>query len=374
MRVLIVDDSAFMRKMIRQIIESRKEFEVVGIARDGVEAVEQAKSLKPDLITLDIEMPNKNGLDALREIRLTCRQHPPAVLMCSSLTEQGSAETFKAMRIGAADVIAKDPQKVGAGDETFRRELIDKLLAIGGHRTRLRSLERTGPVATPPNPTPAHTTTDPKDLDLGGAFDVIVVGSSTGGPPVLEEIFMSLPAALPVPIIVAQHMPALFTASLSTRLNQNCACEVVMMTHGMDVRNAIMIAQGGKHLRLTRIRTGVVIGRAIDDVPGAIYRPSVDVLFQSAADLYGGRVLAIQLTGMGEDGAKGAGAIKRAGGSVICQNEQSCVVYGMPKSVVDAGHADALLDVKQIGSVLRDTIARITQSGGKNARNARRSA
>lgn len=373
MRVLIVDDSAFMRKVIKQIIESRKEFEVVGIARDGVEAVEQAKKLQPDLITLDIEMPNKNGLDALREIRLTCRQHPPAVLMCSSLTEQGSAETFKALRIGAADVIAKDPQKVGAGDEHFRRELIEKLLAIGGHRTRLRSLgveQCNASVHT----TPAHTKTDLDNLDLGASFDAIVVGSSTGGPPVLEELFMALPATLPVPIIVAQHMPALFTASLANRLNLNCACDVTMMTHGMQTRNAIMIAQGGKHLRLTRIRAGAVIGRAIDDIPGAIYRPSVDVLFQSAADVFGGRVLAFQLTGMGEDGAKGAGAIKKAGGAVVCQSEHSCVVYGMPRAVVDAGHADALLDIKQMTSLLRATIDRITRSGGESNRDARLSA
>jgi len=372
-RVLIVDDSAFMRKMIKQIIEARKEFEVVGIARDGVEAVEQAKKLKPDLITLDIEMPNKNGLDALREIKLTCREHPPAVLMCSSLTEQGSAETFKAMRIGAADVIAKDPKKVGAGDEDFKRELVEKLLAIGGHRSHLKKLE-TQPSAAAANKAPAHTATDPKDLDLGTAFDVVVIGSSTGGPPVLEEIFMALPATLPVPILVAQHMPALFTASLSTRLNQNCACDVVMMTHGMEARKSVMLAQGGKHLKLTKIRTGHVIGRAVDEVPGAIYKPSVDVLFQSAAEIYGGRVLAIQLTGMGEDGAKGAGAIKRAGGTIICQNERSCVVYGMPKAVVDAGHADALLDIKQIARTLSDTLRRITSSGDEHGRSERLSA
>lgn len=346
MRVLVVDDSAFMRKIISEMVASDSAFEVVGTARDGNDAVEKAIELKPDLITLDIEMPNKDGLTALREINAKCRAFKPAVLMCSSLTVAGSQEALKAMRIGACDVIGKDPSTVGKKDTGFKKELLEKLHAIGGHRKYIHANPSTKGSGDQAN---AHIGTE---IDFS-RIDAVVVGSSTGGPPILEEIFSKLSGNLSVPIIVAQHMPEQFTKSLATRLDQHCACDAALATHGAIVSTpGIHIAQGGSHIKLTRIAGKKIVTRLVDSVPGAIYRPSVDLLFEIAADLFGKNLLAIQLTGMGSDGAKGAAAIKKAGGQIIAQSASSCVVYGMPKAVIDANLADQILDPKEIRDLL----------------------
>lgn len=365
MRVLIVDDSAFMRKIIKEMIQSDGSLEVVGTARDGLEGVEKALELKPDLITLDIEMPRMNGIDALKQIKYKCTEHPPAVLMCSSLTTDGSMETLKAMRLGAADFIGKDPQVIGTNDAEFRAQLISKLQAIGGHRRRMNSkrsklASSSGP-AVNTNDTSnkaagkaaSNICTSIEDWVLPSAIDVIVVGSSTGGPPVLENIFAGLPKSLPVPIIVAQHMPELFTKSLSNRLDQQCPCGSVLAEHGTCLTSpSIYIAQGGKHIKPTRVTGKKIITRMIDEVEGAVYKPSVDLLFSSAAELFGSRVLAIQLTGMGEDGAIGAQKISKAGGHVIAQEESTCVVYGMPRAVVENGSANSILSPTDINKAL----------------------
>ena len=361
MRVLVVDDSAFMRKIISEMVASDSDFEVIGTARDGNDAVEKAISLKPDLITLDIEMPNKDGLTALREINAKCRAFKPCVLMCSSLTVAGSQEALKAMRIGASDVIGKDPSTVGKKDAGFKKELLSKLHAIGGHREYIKS-----------NPTPVTTAkagktkaVDGNEIDFS-RIKAVVVGSSTGGPPVLEEIFSKLSNSLSIPIIVAQHMPEQFTKSLAERLNQHCACSADLASHGAILSSpGIHIAQGGSHIKPTRIAGGKIVARLVDSVPGAIYRPSVDLLFETASEIFGESLLAIQLTGMGADGAKGAEAIKKAGGQIIAQSAASCVVYGMPKAVIDQGHADQILNPKEI----RDLISKLnsTINSEKNA-------
>ncbi len=358
MRVLIVDDSAFMRKIISEMISSDPGFEVVGIARDGQDGIEKALELKPDLITLDIEMPIKDGLTALREIKVRCHDFKPSVLMCSSLTVNGSHEAFKAMRIGAADVIGKDPATVGKMDAGFKEELLGKLHAIGGHRqamqsqhgtvtrklkstqvTRLRSTSGTGA---------SGNDAAEKEIDFS-RVKAVVVGSSTGGPPVLEEIFSKLESNLRVPIIVAQHMPELFTKSLAARLDQYCSCNTTLATKGTLLSQpGIYIAQGGSHIKPTRVAGGKMITRITDTIPGAIYRPSVDLLFSCAAELFGNGVLAIQLTGMGSDGVLGAQKIHKSGGQIIAQSADSCVVYGMPKAVVDGGFADRIMAPQEI--------------------------
>ena len=360
MRVLIVDDSAFMRKMITAMISSDPAFEIVGTARNGDEGVTKAIELKPDLITLDIEMPIKDGLTALREIKARCHSFQPAVLMCSSLTVAGSNEAFKALRIGAADVIGKDPTVVGQNDQGFKAELLEKLHAIGGHRSTLR---KQSPTSTRPTTTknadlhPNETLLD-KELDLS-RVKAIAVGSSTGGPPVLEEIFSKLSASLNIPIIVAQHMPELFTKSLATRLNQYCACSASLATHGtLIAKPGIYIAQGGSHIKLTKIAGGKIVSRLLDTLEGAIYRPSVDLLFESAAEIFGDSLLAIQLTGMGSDGAKGAQVVKKLGGQIITQSSTSCVVYGMPKAVVDLNLSDCVMNPADI----RDMLAQLNSA------------
>lgn len=348
MRVLVVDDSAFMRKIISEMVSSDPAFEIVGTARDGNDAVEKALDLKPDLITLDIEMPNKDGLSALREINAKCRAFKPAVLMCSSLTVAGSQEALKAMRIGASDVIGKDPSTVGKKDACFKTELLQKLHAIGGHRQFIQSNPGLD-AKDAANHAPTHVGAE---IDFS-RIKAVVVGSSTGGPPVLEEIFSKLSNTLRVPIIVAQHMPEQFTKSLAQRLDQHCSCSAELASHGAVLsNNGIHIAQGGSHIKPTRIAGGKLVARLLDSIPGAIYRPSVDLLFETAAQIFGKNLLAIQLTGMGADGAKGAMAIKKSGGQIIAQSATSCVVYGMPKAVIDQNLADQVLDPKEIRDLL----------------------
>jgi two-component system, chemotaxis family, protein-glutamate methylesterase/glutaminase len=356
-RVLVIDDSAFMRKIISQMIEETPGMEVIGQARNGREGVEMAVQLKPDLITLDIEMPILDGLGALREIRIKCRAENPAVLMCSSLTTEGSTEAFKALRLGAADVIAKDPATVGKKDADFRDELISKLRAIGGGRR-----------AAPPSP--AATTAGsgatvraakapPKDLPkLPSTLDLrtvraVVIGSSTGGPPILEDILGPLPSGLRVPIFVAQHMPPVFTKTLAARLNQHAACGAQLVTERTTIAdNTIYVAEGGWHLHLSRMGQAQPRAEMKHQPEAAVFRPSVDTLFSSAARVYGDGLLAIQLTGMGEDGALGAAEVRSAGGKVIAQHPSTCVVYGMPKAVVESGQADAIMTPAQIAQTL----------------------
>lgn len=351
MRVLVVDDSAFMRKIISEMIASDPDFEIIGTARDGNDGVQKAIELKPDIITLDIEMPNKDGLTALREIKVKCHSFKPVVLMCSSLTTAGSDEALKALRIGAADVIGKDPSTVGQKDAGFKEELLAKLHAIGEHRAMIQSSPAKGSASSKSiTAAPANHKND--DIDFSHV-KAVVVGSSTGGPPVLEEIFSQLTSSLRVPIIVAQHMPELFTKSLAARLDQHCECGADLATKGSIVSTpGIHIAQGGSHIKLTKVAGNKIITRLIDSVPGAIYRPSVDMLFTVASEIFGKDLLAIQLTGMGNDGAKGAEAVHKTGGQIIAQSATTCVVYGMPKAVIDLNIADSILDPKEIRDLL----------------------
>lgn len=357
MRVLIVDDSAFMRKIISQMIDSTPGLEVVGVARNGREGVEMTQKLLPDLVTLDIEMPELDGLGALRQIRMKCRAQAPGILMCSSLTTEGSNEALKALRLGAADVIAKDPSSVGKQDQSFKDELIGKLKVIGSERQRTRRgagpAEAGAPEGHPPArpPTPIRAAGF-EELRLGD-IDAVVVGSSTGGPPVLEDIFVQLPADLRVPVFVAQHMPAVFTRSLAGRLGQHCACPVSLVSQETEITApGVYIAEGGRHMHLEN-RRGRTTATMSAEPAKAVFRPSVSVLFETAARAFGGRVLALQLTGMGDDGLAGARILRAAGGRLIAQHESTCVVYGMPRAVVEAGEADAVMTPAQIGGLLR---------------------
>ncbi len=351
MRVLVVDDSAFMRKIISRMIDEAPGLTVVGTARNGREGVEMAQSLLPDLITLDIEMPELDGLGALRQIRLKCRAHAPGVLMCSSLTTEGSAEALRALRLGAADVIAKDPATVGGRNQSFRDELIGKLKAVGAERRRAQS--RAGaPAATARQASPIRPASY-EDLRLA-QVDAVVIGSSTGGPPVLEDLLSALPKGLRVPVFVAQHMPALFTRSLATRLGQHCACPVRLVSEQTAITEpGVYIAEGGRHMHLAGSRQGEVVARIGDEPARAVFRPSVNVLFETASAVYADRVLAVQLTGMGDDGVRGAAVLKGRGGRVIAQHESTCVVYGMPRAVVEAGLADAVMTPQQIAGLFR---------------------
>ena len=332
-RVLIVDDSGFVRRMLARVLDAEPDLEVIGQGADGAEAVALAKSLRPDVITLDVEMPGTDGLSALKRLRAEhAGPHRPAVLMCSTLTSSGSRIAVEALRLGAAEVIAKDTARENAG--AFARELLAKVRAIAGSR---RDSGAAAPArhAAPP---PGRLARLPRDLSM------LVIGASTGGPPVLERLVRALPETPPFAVAVAQHMPAMFTRSLAERLDELCAVPVGMADPGAPVRpGQVYICEGGRN---TVIEGRASAARFADaaHAGGSFCHPSVDALLTSAASVYGPRAAAVIVTGMGDDGLRGARELHRAGGSVIAQNEASSVVYGMPRAVVEAGLAHAAMD------------------------------
>lgn len=357
MRVLVVDDSGFMRKAITQMIASDATLQVVDTASNGKEAVQKAIALRPDVITLDIEMPVMDGMAALKAIRESCKDFEPAVLMCSSLTQAGSEAALAALSAGASDVIAKDASHFSVHINEIRDELIEKIKAIGGTRAR-RALRRGAPGApkAPINhpagkPTSSPTSPWPSALRMlrGSELDVIAIGSSTGGPPVLEKILSSLPAAHMPPIVVAQHMPVLFTRSMAQRLGQASRLKVHHAEDGMELHSGhVAIAQGGQQLRVVRASAGMVRLEVADSPTNLLYKPSVNELFGSLAHVCRSRCLGVVLTGMGDDGMLGAKAIRASGGHIVNQDADSCVVYGMPRAAAESGASEAALSPDEV--------------------------
>jgi len=325
-----------MRSAIGRALEDEVAFDVVGKARNGVEAIDLAKKLRPDVITMDIEMPEMDGLTALRRIM---REAPTQVLMCSTLTTEGSRQSLQALRLGAADVIPKNPGDTAETKRHFLEDLVRRVRGLGEHN----------PHAPEHKNQPVAKANDPPVAFVGDRFDLVCIGSSTGGPPILETILGGLPASLTTPIVVAQHMPKLFTESMSHRLDDICPMAVVHAEDGMVVEPGhVYIAPGGLH---THVKRASLARRklTINDQPAeAVYTPSVDALFGSAAASCGRRVLSVILTGIGEDGVKGAARLHQAGAPILAQNKATCVVYGMPRAVAEAGFATAVLDPKDI--------------------------
>lgn len=340
-RVLIVDDSAFMRTALARLLRTSDRIDVIETARNGQEGLDKAKALKPDVVTLDIEMPVLDGLTALRRIRSECSP-PPAVLMCSSLTREGSHEALKALRLGAADIIAKDGSNFSMHMDAMRDDLVEKVLAIAAGAARKTTVSAAAGVVSS------------KPVKFRpGEFDLICIGSSTGGPPVLETLIAALPTSLACPVLIAQHMPVMFTKSLAERLGEDTKLKVRHGEHGMAVEaRTIYMAPGGLHTRIMR-KAGKLVLDISDEPKSAVYRPSVNELFRSASEVGASRVLAIVCTGMGDDGAVGAKALKATGRAfIIAQDLPSCVVYGMPKAVAQAGLADASLPPDEIARAL----------------------
>lgn len=344
-RVLVVDDSAFMRRAISLMLDKHQGISVVGTACNGVKAIEEAKRLQPDVVTLDIEMPEMDGLTALRHIKRAC---PAAVLMVSSLTTEGSHATLTALNNGASDFLAKDLSQVSLDIVKIEDELVAKVNALGRNHHERRAMVRFSTPAESRPPVcriPALSSRE---------FGVLMIGSSTGGPPVLEQIISNLPADFPLPVVVAQHMPVLFTRALAERLDKMSKLTVEHAEHGACLhRGHVYIAQGGQHLR---VRKGGLCSHTLE-VSGtpadALYKPSVNELLASGAEAYGGRVLGIILTGMGDDGLLGATKLRERGGKIIAQNHESCAVYGMPKAVTQAGLVLASLAPEQIVKALQ---------------------
>jgi two-component system, chemotaxis family, protein-glutamate methylesterase/glutaminase len=363
MRVLVVDDSAFMRKAITLLLTSDKTIDVIDTARNGEEAVEKVQRLRPDVVTLDIEMPIMDGLAALSKIRLLAEPRP-AVIMCSTLTVAGSKEAMKALRLGAADVIGKDPDAIGAGSEAVRRDLIARVKAVAP--AAKKAALKTCPVA---NPSPlAKAPLREYSVASPAALELIVIGSSTGGPPILEQVLMAIPSDLHVPVVVAQHMPAMFTKSMAERLGEVCKVQVLHAEADALLQpGTAYITIGGKHSRVHKIAGGRVRIEISGKPEDALYKPCVNELFASAAVACKDRALGVMLTGMGDDGCIGAKSMHAGGAAIVAQLGETCAVYGMPRAVVDAGIASAVLTPEQIGRCLAGVCASQRGAGTSKA-------
>lgn len=339
MRVLIVDDSAFMRKAISTMLSEDPSIEIVGQATNGREGLEMAHKLRPNVITMDIEMPQMDGLTALRRIMAEC---PTNVMMLSSLTTEGSRAAMTAHEYGAADVMAKDASQVSIDIINIKADLIARVKAIG------ERVIRPGMVPRASSHRPSYKP---------GQFDLVCIGSSTGGPPVVEKILTALPSTFTTPIVVAQHMPELFTRSMAERLGSHCKIRVVHAEDGMEVApGTIHIAPGGKNTHIQRVAGARLRLRINREPANTIYWPSVDVLLGSAAQACAKKTLGIVLTGIGEDGLRGARPLAAAGGTVIAQSAETCVVYGMPKAVTQAAIASASLSPDEIATALKSLV------------------
>ncbi|MBV9561020.1 MAG: chemotaxis response regulator protein-glutamate methylesterase [Bradyrhizobium sp.] len=333
-RVLVVDDSAFVRQMLTELLSSDAAITVVGAAPNPIVARDMIKSLNPDVLTLDIEMPQMDGLVFLEKIMAL---RPMPVVMISSLTQKGAETAVRALEIGAVDFVAKPTVGLVAGLPALREEIIDKVKAAAKARIRTSSGARPRPVA----------------LANGTSFlsseKIIAVGASTGGVEALQELLSTFPADSPA-IVVTQHMPALFTASFAHRLNDHCAVSVSQAKNGERILPGhVYIAPGGYHLELARNGANYVC-RVHDEPAVSGHRPSVDVLFRSVAHAAGSNAVGIILTGMGRDGAMGLLEMRSAGASTVGQDEATCVVYGMPRAAHDCGATEVELPLAKIAA------------------------
>ena len=341
-RVMVVDDSVVVRKIVTDVLSADPMINVVGTAANGRLAVAKLEQLKPDLVTMDIEMPDMNGIEAVRAIRATRNRVP--IIMFSTLTERGASATLDALSAGANEYVTK-PANVGSvaqSMESVREQLIPKIKALTG-RPQTAAAPTAAPVAARP---PVARTRAPRPPA------VLVIGSSTGGPEALTKVLPLLPGNLPVPVLLVQHMPPVFTRQFAQRLDRLCALDVVEAVDGtLLAPGTVHIAPGDFHLTVGT--SGANRRTALNQAPPENFcRPAVDVLFRSAVAAYDGAVLGVVLTGMGSDGRIGAGQIREAGGSVVAQDQATSVVWGMPGAVTQAGFADEVLPLGRVAEAI----------------------
>lgn len=353
-KVLIVDDSAFMRKAISRMIESDPGIKVVAMARDGEEGIGMVKKYRPDIVTLDIEMPRMGGLEALKVIM---EENPTPVLIVSSLTEEGAQVTLDAMDLGAVDYVPKNLEGAALDVMKIQDDLIGKIKAFAGKRlSRIKakrdvSTERHKNLSIPKGHIPEGARRTIQKMA------VVAIGTSTGGPKALQEVLPLFPPDFPAAILVVQHMPKAFTGPFAERMNDLCPLTVKEAKGGELVRpGQVLIAPGGIHMKVVR-RKSTEVNIELTSVPEDYpYRPSVDVMMHSIADVYPGRSLGVILTGMGADGMKGMLSIKEKHGRTIAQDEASSIIYGMPKAVVDSGAADKVVSLSQVAGEVMNMI------------------
>ncbi len=354
--VLVVDDSAFFRKRITEILDADARIEVVGTAANGREAVECVSRLKPDVVTMDIEMPVMDGIAAVREIMAT---NPTPIMMFSSLTTAGAQATLDALEAGAVDFLPKRMEDIAGNRDLARRMLCARVRIIGARGLQRRPAGH-GELAREPAKGPAREVARRPGREVRplphcdlSRYELLLIGTSTGGPAALQDILSALPRDFPLPIVLIQHMPASFTPPFAERLNALCEITVKHARDGDVLRpGTACLAPGGSQLVLKRDGEKYCV-RIVAPREGETYKPSVDVTFASAAREVQGRVLAMILTGMGADGREGARLLKQRGATIWAQDEASCVVAGMPSAVIEAGLADAVLPLNQIAPALR---------------------
>lgn len=353
-KVLVVDDSRFYRNRLCEILASDQNIQVVGTAENGSEAIDKVVSLKPDVITMDIEMPVMDGISAVREIM---KNRPTPILMLSSLTAEGAQATLDALEAGAVDFLLKRLEKLSHNNIEFANDICNKIRVLGSRAVfftkylhggdnpeLIRSPNRTGS-------TKAAKLWQGDEL-LSSKFKIVVIGASTGGPVAVQTIISVLPGDFPVPILVVQHMPAAFTGLFARRLDSLSKLSIKEAEDGdILAAGAVYIAPGGRQMFLEDKAARSVV-RIRDSYENEQYKPSVDITYKSVSDLYGQTALAIILTGMGSDGRGGAAFLKKSGAAIWAQDEHTSVVYGMPQAVIEAGLADRVLPITEIARQL----------------------
>ncbi|PTN34347.1 chemotaxis response regulator protein-glutamate methylesterase [Desulfonatronum sp. SC1] len=352
-KVLVIDDSAFMRKALSTMLEGDPEIQVVGTARDGSEGLDKARQLQPDVITLDIEMPRMDGLTALRHIMM---EMPRPVIMVSSLTTEGAEATLKALELGAVDFIPKQLSRVSLDIVKIENDLRSKVKTVARRKIRApRAPRKIEPVTAPTIEKPSLEAIPQKRSQ---SRDVVAIGVSTGGPPAIQKVLSKLPANFPACILIAQHMPQAFTGPFAKRLDAVCQIKVKEAEAGDRVQAGMaFVAPGGQHLSIDQkvSRIDLLIG---PEPKEALYKPSANVLIASVAQGVGKRGVGVILTGMGSDGLEGIKQLRQKNGYILAQDDASCVVYGMPKAIVDAGLADEILDIDDIAQGIMNALYR----------------
>lgn len=350
-KVLVVDDSAFMRKLISEILNEQPDIEVVGTARNGLDALNKLDRWEVDVLTLDLEMPVLDGLSTIKRIMAS---KPMPILVLASTTERSSESTIKALSYGAIDFIAKPSGNISLDLRKVEEELVSKVRSLAGvvvHKPPARDIRI--------EPTPKPPAKPVVGVKTGAAENIVVIGSSTGGPKALEELFLQLPADLDAGVLVVQHMPKNFTKSLAARLDNLSQLEVREAQEGDTIKNGLaLVAPGDFHLEIDQDKKV----RLNQDPPVKYLRPAIDVTMLSLVNVFYDRIVGVVLTGMGNDGAEGMAAIKERGGFTIVQDKDTSTIFSMPKAVYEMGNADYVLPIEQIADSITKLVNRI--SGG----------
>ena len=375
-KVLVVDDSSFFRRRVTDILNKDPKLNVIDVAVNGKEAVEKAMLLKPDVITMDIEMPVLNGIDAVKQIMA---KSPTAILMFSSLTHQGAKATLDALDAGALDFLPKKFSEIAKNTDEAGSLLRQRVVEIARKPgfVKPRTANQTGTTRPPlqknrlttsftkastlSTPSFASTAKDRKTLNRssGKEYKLLAIGTSTGGPVALQKILVKLEQNFPLPIIIVQHMPAAFTAAFASRLNTLCKISIKEAADGDILKpGCAYLAPGGRQMIISGSESSAKIKILDDDSPKITFKPSVDISFGSAAKTFSGKVLGIILTGMGSDGKEGSRMLKAKGSTIWSQDEQSCVVYGMPQAIDKAGLSELSLPLDSMAASLIKEVGR----------------